>query len=106
MEALLDMALRVGEVNLYVMELLDEANTGAYGQPVPTAVRIEPRAGKAILVSGHDLKDLAALLDQTAGKGIQVYTHGEMLPAHGYPGLNKYPHLAGNLRRGVAGSTA
>ena len=90
------MALRVGEVNLKVMELLDAAHTGAYGHPEPTKVRITPVAGKAILVSGHDLKDLYALLEQTAGKGINVYTHGEMLPAHGYPGLKKFPHLVGN----------
>ncbi len=90
------MCLRCGETNFRVMELLDEANTGAYGMPVPTAVRIEPVAGKAILVSGHDLKDLEALLVQTEGKGILVYTHGEMLPAHGYPGLKKYKHLVGN----------
>ena len=95
-DPLLAMALRVGEVNIRVMELLDAANTGAYGHPVPTPVRIEPIAGRAILVSGHDLKDLEELLRQTTGKGINVYTHGEMLPAHGYPGLNKYPHLAGN----------
>jgi len=78
------------------MELLDAANTGAYGTPTPTRVRVTPVAGKAILVSGHDLKDLDALLQQTAGTGINVYTHGEMLPAHGYPGLKKYSHLAGN----------
>ncbi len=90
------MCLRCGEVNLRVMELLDEANTGAYGMPVPTKVRIEPLAGKAILVSGHDLRDLEALLKQTAGKGINVYTHGEMLPAHGYPGLKNHKHLVGN----------
>ena len=95
-DRLLSMCLRCGEVNLRVMELLDEANTGAYGDPVPTDVRIDPVAGKAILVSGHDLKDLGELLKQTEGTGIQVYTHGEMLPAHGYPGLNRYPHLAGN----------
>jgi len=95
-DALLTMALRVGEVNIRVMELLDAANTGAYGHPEPTSVRIEPIAGKAILISGHDLKDLEALLKQTSGKGINVYTHGEMLPAHGYPGLKKYTHLAGN----------
>jgi hydroxylamine reductase len=94
--ALTSMALRCGEVNLRVMELLDAANTGAYGMPEPTAVRIEPIAGKAILVSGHDLKDLEELLKQTEGRGIHVYTHGEMLPAHGYPGLKKYAHLAGN----------
>ncbi len=90
------MCLRCGEVNLRVMELLDEANTGAYGMPVPTSVRIEPVKGKAILVSGHDLKDLEALLEQTAGKGINVYTHGEMLPAHGYPKLKAHKHLVGN----------
>ena len=89
-------ALRVGELNLKAMELLDRANTGAFGQPVPTPVRITPVAGKAIVASGHDLKDLAALLEQTEGTGINVYTHGEMLPAHGYPGLKKYPHLVGN----------
>jgi hydroxylamine reductase len=94
--ALTAMCLRCGEVNLRVMELLDAANTDAYGMPEPTAVRIEPVAGKAILVSGHDLKDLDELLQQTAGKGIHVYTHGEMLPAHGYPGLKKHKHLVGN----------
>jgi len=96
-EELLAMNLRCGEVNLMVMGLLDAANTGVYGNPVPTPVRIEPRKGKAILVSGHDLKDLEELLKQTEGKGINVYTHGEMLPAHGYPQLKKYPHLAGNF---------
>ncbi|MEI6970356.1 MAG: hydroxylamine reductase [bacterium] len=90
------LALRCGEVNLKVMAMLDAANTGAYGNPVPTKVRIEPLKGKAILVSGHDLKDLEELLKQTEGKGVNVYTHGEMLPAHGYPGLKKYKHLAGN----------
>jgi len=95
-DELLALALRVGEVNIRVMELLDAANTGAYGHPEPTRVRIHPLKGKAILVSGHDLKDLDALLQQTAGTGIRVYTHGEMLPALAYPGLKKYPHLAGN----------
>jgi len=95
-DALLGMVLRVGEVNLRAMELLDAGNTGAYGHPVPTRVRIEPVKGKAILVSGHDLKDLEALLEQTEGKGINVYTHGEMLPAHGYPGLKEFKHLVGN----------
>ena len=90
------MALKVGEVNLTVMGLLDAANTGTYGHPVPTAVRINPLRGKAILVSGHDLKDLAILLEATKDSGINIYTHGEMLPAHGYPELKKYPHLAGN----------
>ena len=88
--------LKCGEVNLLVMELLDTANTGAYGHPVPTPVRVEPVKGKAILVSGHDLKDLEQLLIQTEGKDINIYTHGEMLPAHGYPELKKYKHLVGN----------
>ncbi|MBU1049836.1 hydroxylamine reductase [Candidatus Bipolaricaulota bacterium] len=90
------MCLRCGEMNLRVMELLDEAHTSTFGMPEPTSVRIEPVAGKAILISGHDLKDLDALLKQTEGKGINIYTHGEMLPAHGYPGLKKYAHLVGN----------
>jgi hydroxylamine reductase len=94
---LLKMALRAGELNLKAMELLDAANTGAYGHPTPTPVRIEPIKGKAIVVSGHDLKDLEELLKQSVGKGINVYTHGEMLPAHGYPGLRKYRHLVGNF---------
>jgi len=89
-------ALKVGGLNLKVMELLDKANTEAYGHPEPTAVRITPKAGKCILVSGHDLKDLAAILAQTEGKGINIYTHNEMLPANAYPELKKYPHLAGN----------
>ncbi|MEJ5365997.1 MAG: hydroxylamine reductase [Desulfosoma sp.] len=88
--------LRVGEVNIRAMELLDAANTGTYGHPVPTKVPLGHRKGKAILVSGHDLKDLEELLKQTQGKGITVYTHGEMLPCHGYPGLKKYEHLYGH----------
>ena len=88
--------LRVGEVNLRTMELLDAANTGAYGHPVPTEVPLGHRPNKAILVSGHDLKDLADLLEQTAGLGIDVYTHGEMLPAHGYPELKRHPHFFGH----------
>ncbi|MCW2277598.1 hydroxylamine reductase [Heliophilum fasciatum] len=96
LDKLVGMALKVGEVNLRVMELLDAANTGAYGHPVPTPVRVTPVQGKAILVSGHDLKDLEALLKQTEGTGINIYTHGEMLPAHGYPELKKYAHLVGN----------
>ena len=79
-----------------VMELLDKAHTDAFGNPTPTAVRLHPTAGKAILISGHDLADLAALLEQTKDTGIQIYTHGEMLPGHGYPELKAYPHLAGN----------
>ena len=95
-DELVALNLKAGEVNLKVMGLLDAANTGAYGNPEPTPVRIHPKKGKAILVSGHDLKDLAELLKQTEGTGINIYTHGEMLPAHGYPELKKYPHLAGN----------
>lgn len=89
-------SLGVGELNLRVMELLDEANTDAYGHPEPTAVRIEPVKGKAIVVSGHDLKDLYLLLKQTEGKGINIYTHGEMLPALAYPKLKAFKHLVGN----------
>jgi hydroxylamine reductase len=96
-DALVSLALRTGEMNLRVMELLDAAHTGSYGDPEPTAVRVEPLKGKAILVSGHDLRDLAELLKQTEGKGINVYTHGEMLPAHAYPELKKHKHLAGNF---------
>ena len=95
-DELLPLVLRCGEVNLKTMELLDAAHTSTYGHPVPTPVRVEPIKGKCILVSGHDLKDLEELLKQTEGKGINIYTHGEMLPAHGYPGLKKYPHLVGN----------
>ncbi len=95
-DELLGMALKCGEVNLRVMELLDAANTDVYGHPEPTKVRIEPVEGKAILVSGHDLKDLEELLKQTEGKGINIYTHGEMLPAHAYPKLKAYTHLVGN----------
>jgi hydroxylamine reductase len=96
LEAALALVLKCGEVNLRAMELLDAANTGAYGHPVPTAVSLGAKKGKAILVSGHDLKDLEELLKQTEGKGINIYTHGEMLPCHGYPGLKKYSHLFGH----------
>ena len=96
LEAALGLVLKCGEVNLRTMELLDAANTGAYGHPVPTAVSLGAKKGKAILVSGHDLKDLEGLLEQTQGKGINIYTHGEMLPCHGYPALKKYGHLAGH----------
>ena len=90
------MALKVGELNLKVMALLDKANTGAYGHPEPTQVRVTPVAGKCILVSGHDLKDLKMLLEQTEGSGLNVYTHGEMLPCLAYPGLKKHKHLVGH----------
>ena len=92
----LGLVLKCGETNLKAMEILDAANTGTYGHPVPTKVPLGHKKGKAILVSGHDLKDLEEILKQSAGKGINVYTHGEMLPCHGYPRLKKYPHLAGN----------
>ncbi|MFC1672523.1 hydroxylamine reductase [Pseudomonadota bacterium] len=95
-DALLGKALEVGTLNLGVMEMLDAGNTGKFGSPEPSAARVTPKAGKAILVSGHDMADLAALLEQTEGTGINVYTHGEMLPAHSYPGLKKYDHLVGN----------
>jgi hydroxylamine reductase len=90
-------ALRCGEINYKTMELLDKANTETFGTPVPTEVPLGTKAGKAILVSGHDLLDLEELLKQTEGKGITVYTHGEMLPAHGYPKLKAYTHLYGNF---------
>lgn len=93
---LLDHALGLGTLNLGVMALLDAANTGAFGVPVPTPVRVNPTAGKAVLVSGHDLHDLAAVLKATSGTGINVYTHGELLPAHAYPLLRRHSHLAGN----------
>jgi len=83
-------------LNYRVMEILDKAHTETFGHPQPAKVRLGARKGKAILVSGHDLHDLYALLEQTKGLGIQVYTHGEMLPAHGYPKLKTYEHLAGN----------
>lgn len=94
--ALLDEALALGRANFAAMEALDAANTGNFGTPEPTLARTTPRRGKAILVSGHDLKDLAAILEATKDKGIDVYTHGELLPAHSYPRLKAYPHLAGN----------
>lgn len=90
------MVLKTGELNFRVMELLDKANTETYGHPEPTQVRITPVKGKAILVSGHDLKDLEELLKQTEGKGINIYTHGEMLPTNAYPKLKAYKHLVGN----------
>ena len=96
MEEWLGMVLKCGEINLRAMELLDAGNTTSFGHPEPTEVKLGHLQGKCILVSGHDLKDLKDLLEQTEGKGINVYTHGEMLPAHGYPELKKYAHLAGH----------
>ena len=95
-DAILGWVLKAGELNLKVMELLDRANTETYGHPEPTVVNVRPVKGKAILVSGHDLKDLEDLLKQSEGKGVNVYTHGEMLPCLAYPGLKKYKHLVGN----------
>ena len=96
-DELLALALRVGEVNLACMGLLDAANTGTYGTPQPAEVTMDVESGPFIVVTGHDLKDLELLLKQTEGKGINIYTHGEMLPAHGYPELKKYAHLKGNF---------
>lgn len=91
------LTLKCGEAALRAMELLDAGNTGTYGHPVPTKVPLGHKKGKAILVSGHDLKDLEELLKQTKGKGIYVYTHGEMLSTHGYPELKKYEHFYGQF---------
>lgn len=93
----LGLVLKCGEINLRAMELLDAANTTAYGHPVPTKVPLGTKKGHAILVSGHDLKDMEEILKQSEGKGINVYTHGEMLPTHAYPGLKKYPHFYGHF---------
>ncbi len=96
LEEWLGLALELGKINLRTMELLDAANTGTFGDPVPTQVPLGHKRGPAILVSGHDLDDLYALLQQTEGKGISIYTHGEMLPAHGYPKLKAFKHLYGH----------
>ncbi|WP_163339668.1 hydroxylamine reductase [Desulfopila sp. IMCC35008] len=93
---LVAIALKCGEVNLKAMELLDTGNTGTYGHPTPTEVPLGAKKGKAILVTGHDLRDLELLLKQTEGKGINIYTHGEMLPCHAYPELKKYDHFYGH----------
>lgn len=95
-EALLGIAMQVGELNYAVLEQLDRAHVETFGAPTPASVRVHPVTGKAILVSGHDLHDLYQLLVQTEGLGINIYTHGEMLPAHGYPKLKAFKHLAGN----------
>ncbi|AEC17380.1 hydroxylamine reductase [Gallibacterium anatis UMN179] len=100
LDELLQNALGIGNMNFQVMSLLDRGETEAFGNPVPSTVNVKPVAGKCILISGHDLKDLKALLEQTEGTGINVYTHGEMLPAHGYPELKKYKHLVGNFGSG------
>ncbi len=95
--ALVALALKCGEVNIKAMELLDAGNTETYGHPTPTEVPLGAKAGKAILITGHDLKDLELLLKQTEGKGINIYTHGEMLPCHAYPELKKYSHFYGHF---------
>jgi hydroxylamine reductase len=97
MEKLIDLNMRCGTANVRCMEILDEAHTSRFGHPKPAVVSTALKSGPAIVVSGHDLLDLEELLKQTSGKGVNVYTHGEMLPAHGYPGLKKYPHLAGHF---------
>ncbi len=94
---LIRMTMRTGETAIEVMKVLDEANTSVYGNPSPHTVNVHIRKGPFIIVSGHDLKDLEMLLQQTEGTGINIYTHGEMLPSHGYEGLKKYPHLVGNF---------
>jgi len=96
-DTLLPVVLKVGEINLKCMELLDKANTETYGTPSPVTVPLTVEKGPFIVVTGHDLRDLQLLLEQTEGKGINIYTHGEMLPAHAYPELKKYSHLKGNF---------
>ena len=97
MEELLPIVMKVGQVNLKCMALLDKANTETYGHPVPTTVPLTVEKGPFIVITGHDLKDCQLLLEQTEGKGINIYPHGEMLPAHAYPALKKYAHLKGNF---------
>ena len=97
MDELLPVVMKVGEINLKCMALLDRANTESYGTPAPVTVPLSVEKGPFIVVTGHDLKDIALLLEQTKGRGINIYTHGEMLPAHAYPELKKYPHLKGNF---------
>ena len=96
-EELIRWTMRTGDMSVAVMKKLDEANTTVYDNPSPHKVNVHIKKGPFIIVSGHDLKDLEMLLDQTEGKGINIYTHGEMIPSHGYPGLKKYPHLVGNF---------
>ncbi|MCW2480155.1 hydroxylamine reductase [Candidatus Symbiopectobacterium sp. NZEC135] len=100
MDTLLNNAMAIGKMNFNVMAILDKGETDTYGHPNPTQVNVRPVAGKAILISGHDLKDLRMLLEQTEGTGVNIYTHGEMLPAHGYPELKKFSHLVGNYGSG------
>lgn len=95
-EELIRMTMRAGDMSVAVMKKLDEANTETYKNPTPHKVNVHIKKGPFIIVSGHDLRDLQMLLEQTEGKGINIYTHGEMIPSHGYPGLKKYKHLVGN----------
>ena len=95
MNELLPIVMEVGRFNLTCMELLDRANTETFGDPVPVSVSLTVEKGPFIVVTGHDLEDIKQLLEQTKDKGINIYTHGEMLPAHAYPELKKYPHLKG-----------
>ena len=96
LEEMIRWSMRTGEISVSIMKVLDDANTTIYNHPSPTKVNINKRKGPFIIISGHDLKDLEMLLKQTEGKGVNVYTHGEMIPANGYPELNKYKHLVGN----------
>ena len=96
-EELIRWTMRTGDMSVAVMKKLDEANTTVYDNPSPHKVNVHIKKGPFIIVSGHDLKDLEMLLEQTEGKGLNIYTHGEMIPSHGYPGLKKYPHLVGNF---------
>ncbi|MBE6090016.1 MAG: hydroxylamine reductase [Clostridium beijerinckii] len=97
LEDLIKLAMETGTMSVKIMEVLDTANNTTYSSPSPTKVNVNIKKGPFIVVSGHDLRDLEMLLEQTEGKGINIYTHGEMLPSHGYPELNKYPHLVGNF---------
>ena len=96
-EELIRWTMRTGDMSIAVMKKLDEANNEVYEHPSPHKVDVKIKKGPFIIVSGHDLKDLEMLLEQTEGKGINIYTHGEMIPCHGYPGLKKYSHLVGNF---------
>lgn len=97
LEDLIKVLIETGDMSVKIMELLDTANNTVYNSPTPTKVNVNIKKGPFIVISGHDLRDLQMLLEQTEGKGINIYTHGEMLPSHGYPELNKYPHLVGNF---------
>lgn len=97
LQDLIDLSMKAGTASVEIMKVLDEANTTTYKNPSPQQVNVNRRKGPFIIISGHDLRDLEQLLQQTEGKGVNIYTHGEMLPAHGYPSLKKYSHLVGNF---------